>query len=263
MLRNIQWSKRLSIILVPEGGARTFSFQLRTIVLVVGLIIAGLLLTATITLVFSQGRLLVASRENAQLRRRIERMELEFEKVRALEIQLRRSEELRDEVLTLMGARGESLDSLHAPAATLARVAFGTDELRLRQEDFLRSVPTSWPTRGPVTRNFSSPGDARTPYHPGIDVAAATGTPVIAAAGGAITFAGVDPEYGNMVIIDHGLGLETRYAHNERLTVRAGARVTRGQLIAAVGSTGNSTAPHLHFEILKDGVPVDPRKYLE
>ena len=127
----------------------------------------------------------------------------------------------------------------------------------------MRSVPTSWPTRGPVTRNFSSPGDARTPYHPGIDVAAATGTPVLAAAAGAVTFAAVDPEYGNLVIIDHGLGLETRYAHNARLTVRAGARVTRGQLIAAVGSTGNSTAPHLHFEILKDGVPVDPRKYLD
>ena len=76
-------------------------------------------------------------------------------------------------------------------------------------------------------------------------------------------YAGVDPEYGNMVVIDHGLGLETRYAHNARLTVRAGARVTRGQLIAAVGSSGNSTAPHLHFEILKHGVPVDPRKYLD
>ena len=66
-----------------------------------------------------------------------------------------------------------------------------------------------------------------------------------------------------MVVIDHGLGLETRYAHNARLTVRPGARVARRQLIAAVGSTGNSTAPHVHFEILKDGVPVDPGKYLD
>jgi murein DD-endopeptidase MepM/ murein hydrolase activator NlpD len=262
MLR-IPWSKRLSVILVPEGGARTFSFQVRTILLILGLVIAALLLAATITLVVSQGKLLVASRENTQLHRRIQRMELELEKVRGLEIQLRRSEQVRDEVLTLMGARGEPLDSLHAPPETMARVAFGTDELRLLQEDFLRSVPTSWPARGPVTRDFSSPGDARKPYHPGIDVAAPTGTPVTAAAGGAVTYAGVDPEYGNVVVIDHGLGLETRYAHNARLTVRPGARVARGQLIAAVGSTGNSTAPHLHFEILKNGVPVDPRKYLD
>lgn len=263
LIRQIPWSKRLSVILVPEGGARTFSFQVRTLVLLVGLAIAGLLLAATITLVFSQGRLLVASRENTQLRRRIERMELEFEKVRALEIQLRRSEQMRAEVLTLLGARGEPLDSLHAPPEALARAAFGTDELRLRQEDFLRSVPTSWPTRGPVTRDFSSPGGPGNPYHPGIDVAAATGTPVTAAAAGAVTYAGTDPEYGNLVVIDHGLGLETRYAHNARLTVLSGARVMRGQMIAAVGSTGNSTAPHLHFEILKDGVPVDPRKYLD
>ena len=63
--------------------------------------------------------------------------------------------------------------------------------------------------------------------------------------------------------MEHGLGLETHYGHNERLSVQAGDRVERGQLLAAVGSTGRSTAPHLHFEIRKDGVPIDPRQYLE
>jgi murein DD-endopeptidase MepM/ murein hydrolase activator NlpD len=86
---------------------------------------------------------------------------------------------------------------------------------------------------------------------------------VRAAATGAVTFAGTDPEYGNLVIVDHGLGLETRYGHNERLAVRVGDRVTRGQLIAAVGNTGRSSAPHLHFEVRKNGVPVDPRQYLD
>jgi len=85
---------------------------------------------------------------------------------------------------------------------------------------------------------------------------------VLAAGNGTVTFAGTDPEYGNLLIIDHGLGLESRYGHNSRLSVRIGDRVTRGQPIATVGSTGNSTAPHLHLEIHKDGVPVDPRKYL-
>jgi murein DD-endopeptidase MepM/ murein hydrolase activator NlpD len=263
MKPKIPWSKRLSVILVPEGGARTLSFQVRTVLLLGFVAITLFLLAATGTLLVSRGRLLVASRDNVRLQRRVRLMEVELEKVRTLERQLAHSERLRTEVLTLLGARGEPLDSMHATPETVALASYGTDELRLRQQDFLRSVPTTWPTRGPVTRAFVSPGSAEQAYHPGIDVAAAAGTPVIASAAGSVTFSGTDPVYGNLVVIDHGLGLETRYAHNARLNVRPGARVSRGQLIATVGSTGNSTAPHLHFEIHKSGVPIDPRKYLD
>jgi murein DD-endopeptidase MepM/ murein hydrolase activator NlpD len=263
MKTRVPWSKRLNVILVPEGGARTFSFQVRTVLLLGIVAVTLFLMAATVTLLVSRGRLLVASRENVRLERRIRLMEVELEKVRTLETQLAHSERMRAEVLTLLGARGEPLDSMLATPETVALASFGTDELRLRQEDFLRSVPTTWPARGPVTRTFVSPGSGDRAYHPGIDVAAAAGTPVIASAAGSVTFSGSDPEYGNLVVIDHGLGLETRYAHNARLNVRAGARVSRGQLIATVGSTGNSTAPHVHFEIHKNGVPVDPRKYLD
>jgi murein DD-endopeptidase MepM/ murein hydrolase activator NlpD len=86
---------------------------------------------------------------------------------------------------------------------------------------------------------------------------------VRAAAAGTVTFAGWDPEYGYLVILDHGMGLETRYGHNSRLTVGVGDRVERGQPIAGVGSTGRSSAPHLHLEIRKDGIAMDPRQYLE
>ena len=254
------WAKRISVILVPEGGARTFTLHFRTVLLAVGAGLTLLLFAGTVTLFFSQGRLLGALQENTQLQRKIRSLETELEKVRALEQQLTESERTRSEVLTIMGARGVKLDSLEADEASLA--AAGGDELGMMQEDFLRSVPTAWPVRGPVTRGFSSPGTVATPYHPGLDIAAPTGSPVLAAGNGTVTFAGTDPEYGNLLVIDHGLGLESRYGHNSRLSVRVGDRVTRGQPIAMVGSTGNSTAPHLHLEIHKDGVPVDPRKYL-
>ena len=257
-----QWAKRISVILVPEGGARTFTLHFRTVLLVIGAILTLLLFAGTVTLFFSQGRLLGALQENAQQQRKIRSLEKEVEKVHALEAQLVESERLRTEVLTIMGARGVFVDSADTVGDAVTLASSGGDELGGAQEDFLRSVPSVWPVRGPVTRGFASPGNATTQYHPGLDIAAPTGAPVLAAGDGTVTFAGSDPEYGNLVILEHGLGLESRYGHNTRLSVQVGDRVSRGQPIATVGSTGNSTAPHLHFEIHKDGVPVDPRKYL-
>lgn len=257
-----QWAKRISVILVPEGGARTFTLHFRTVLLAVGAFLTLLLFAGTVTLFFSQGRLLGALQENAQMQRKIRSLEKELEKVRVLEMQLAQSERLRTEVLTIMAARGVFVDSMETDGVAVALAGAAADEMGADQEDFLRSVPTVWPVRGPVTRGFESPGSTTSPYHPGLDIAAPTGAPVLAAGDGTVTFAGNDPEYGNLVILEHGLGLESRYGHNTRLNVQIGDRVTRGQPIATVGSTGNSTAPHLHLEIHKDGVPIDPRKYL-
>jgi murein DD-endopeptidase MepM/ murein hydrolase activator NlpD len=257
-----QWAKRISVILVPEGGARTFTLHFRTVLLAIGAALTLLLFAGTVTLFFSQGRLLGALQENAQMQRKIRSLEKEIEKVRTLETQLAESQRLRAEVLTIMGARGVFVDSVDTGDDAVAWASTAGDELGAAQVDFLRSVPTVWPVRGPVTRGFASPGSATVPYHPGLDIAASTGTPVLAAGDGTVTFAGSDPEYGNLIILEHGLGLESRYGHNSRLSVQVGDRVTRGRPVALVGSTGNSTAPHLHLEIHKDGVPVDPLKYL-
>ena len=98
--------------------------------------------------------------------------------------------------------------------------------------------------------------------HEGIDVTAPTGTPIVAPATGIVVTAGNDKGFGLSVEIDHGNGIRTRFAHCSRLAVRTGQRVTRGQLIAAVGMTGLATAPHLHYEIHVNGKPVDPLTYV-
>jgi murein DD-endopeptidase MepM/ murein hydrolase activator NlpD len=95
--------------------------------------------------------------------------------------------------------------------------------------------------------------------HRGVDFAAPTGTPVLASAAGRVLRAGWGGGYGNTIDIDHGRGIVTRYAHLARMDVRPGQQVTQGQRIGAVGSTGLSTGPHLHYEVIRDGVPVDPR----
>ncbi|HWT72085.1 MAG TPA: M23 family metallopeptidase [Oxalicibacterium sp.] len=129
-----------------------------------------------------------------------------------------------------------------------------------------RMLPTSQPVN--VAYNSSSfgvrldPFTGRTAMHEGIDFPAAVGTPIVAAAGGVVTVAEFHPQYGNLLEIDHGNDLTTRYAHTSRILVHVGDIVRRGQHVADVGTTGRSTGPHLHFEVRVRGVAQDPRKFL-
>ena len=107
-----------------------------------------------------------------------------------------------------------------------------------------------------------SPGGIGSTNHGGIDIAAPTGAPILAARAGRVTFSGWQGGFGNTVIIDHGGGWTTLYAHNSRNSVRAGQMVRGGNLIALVGSTGNSTGPHLHFEIRSGGVRRNPSQFV-
>ncbi|MGI8686742.1 MAG: murein hydrolase activator EnvC family protein [Acidimicrobiales bacterium] len=117
----------------------------------------------------------------------------------------------------------------------------------------------SWPIRGSLTSGFGSRWGR---LHAGIDIGAGTGTPIRAAKAGEVIFAGSMSGYGNCVIIDHGGGLSTLYAHQSRIGTNDGASVEGGQVIGYVGSTGHSTGPHLHFETRVGGSPQNPMRYL-
>ena len=122
-----------------------------------------------------------------------------------------------------------------------------------------------WPVNGVVTSPYgyrTHPIFGTTIYHSGIDIGVAYGTPVHAADGGVVVEAGWISGYGYAVIIDHGNGLSTLYGHNQELAVSEGQSVSQGQVIAYAGSTGNSTGPHVHFEVRANGDPVDPSAYL-
>ena len=123
------------------------------------------------------------------------------------------------------------------------------------------TTPSIWPAAGYV----SSPYGLRfggTEFHQGIDIAADMGTPIVATADGIVTAAGWNGGYGNMVDVDHGGGIVTRYGHASALAVTVGQQVRRGEVIAYVGSTGRSTGPHVHYEVRVDGQPVNPAGYL-
>lgn len=127
------------------------------------------------------------------------------------------------------------------------------------------STPSVWPVRGWVTSPFgsrTSPFSGILKFHEGIDIAAQTGTPVVAPADGVIIKANFSSGYGNLVEISHGYGIKTVYAHNSRLNVKEGQRIKRGDVICYVGDTGSSTGPHLHYEVRLNGLPVNPTRYM-
>ena len=139
------------------------------------------------------------------------------------------------------------------------------DNFFKNQKSLLSSTPSIWPIRGWVTSGFGfrkSPFTGLREKHEGWDIAARNGSPVRTTADGVVVVEGREYGYGNLVEIDHGYGLVTRYGHNSKHLVKVGDRVKRGQVIALVGNTGRSTGPHLHYEVLLNGVPANPKNYI-
>lgn len=139
------------------------------------------------------------------------------------------------------------------------------DQHLLDKESYLASTPTLLPAKGWITSYFGqrlSPYSGRLKMHEGIDVGAPYGTSIKAPADGIVTYSGEKAGFGKFVQVDHGYGIETIYAHNQSLHVRNGQKVKRGALLAAVGNTGHSTGPHLHYEVRVNGIAVDPLYFI-
>jgi murein DD-endopeptidase MepM/ murein hydrolase activator NlpD len=173
----------------------------------------------------------------------------------------------------LVSGRSLSMDELQQALLDMERLTDQRTDLMTVVESRLfdqRIGKMMVPTQQPVPEgNLGSafgwridPFTGRSALHTGLDFQADTGTPILSAAGGVVVTQEYHPAYGNMVEIDHGNDLVTRYAHASRVLVKKGDLVKRGQKIAEVGTTGRSTGPHLHFEVSLQGVPQDPQRFL-
>ena len=129
-------------------------------------------------------------------------------------------------------------------------------------KDDNNSIPNILPVDGWVTRQFLRTNDSSPSYHQGVDFAATLGTPIKATAPGIVEDVRTDPFLGLLITVNHENGYTTKYGHCSQVLIAIHDRIKRGQMIALVGNTGRSTAPHLHYELLKDGVNIDPLKYL-
>ncbi|MBR6033998.1 MAG: M23 family metallopeptidase [Clostridia bacterium] len=155
-----------------------------------------------------------------------------------------------------------ALESVETAVATINDDALVQEKLKEKEatvNGVTLHLPLSETAKTMISSRFGSRNGG---YHSGLDIATASGTPIYATASGTVTYAGWQGGYGNLVIISHGNGVETYYAHCSKIYVSKGDTVETGDLISAVGSTGNSTGPHLHLEVRINGVAQNPQNYL-
>lgn len=157
------------------------------------------------------------------------------------------------------------IERLKSEAASQEESLSDLEKLLQTKKEVLVHTPSIWPVHGWVTSGFgfrNNPFTGLTQMHEGIDISNRVGTPVIASGNGIISDTGRDYSHGNVVVISHGFGMTSRYNHLNKIFVRAGQKVKRGDKIAEIGMSGKTTGPHLHYEVRLNGIPANPMRYI-
>lgn len=287
-------SKRFTVIVIPEGSNDVRRYLIKgswlkslcvfgaVLVLGVSLLTAGYLSNR-----FDRTELVHLQEENLQQRTELARLAGDLETLNR-DLALLAQNDAKVRVLAkLTPAKPNALSGIGGPPENESSSRFTDlqrqiDTVRLQidlrrqsqeeiqgflndQRSLLAAKPQGWPVKGWLTSTFGmrkSPFTGRPKMHEGLDIAARTGTPIYATADGVVTQAETAPGYGKLVVIDHGYGYKTYFAHNSKLHVKVGARIQRGDKIASVGNTGSSTGSHVHYEVRRNGVPLNPKKFL-
>ena len=268
----------VNFLIVPEGNSKSLKFKLSFFSARVIAGVVGFLLVFIIILSVLHGRLLYEVIIGKSLKQENESLKRYNAKVVELEKELSEYERFVQRVAQLAGVKyhGENESQLaYSPQSieppdreavfnfmeTKREIISSPDSIST-QPDSLLHIPMGRPIEGWITQRFSMniPGFGR--EHPGVDFAAKIGTEVKTTASGKVIFAGWDDTYGNLVAVDHGNGYLTYYGHNSKNLVNVGDAIRQDDVIALSGNTGRSSAPHLHYEIRKDEVPIDPEDFL-
>lgn len=234
--------KHLTLLVVPHDEHNVRQIRLSYRRLQVLAAVLGVVLVAVLVAIASYGRVAARAGRAVVLEHENVRLKAENAKVDAIAMNLARTERAYEQIRSMAG--------LTADVLPVEDVEQAGAEPR---------SPRGWPlaTKGFVSAPFDSAEG-----HSGIDIAVPSNTPVVATASGQVRESGSDAVLGEYVVIDHDDGYETMYAHNANRLVSRGAAVERGQTIAYSGNTGRSTAPHLHYEVRRQGEPIDPTPYM-
>jgi murein DD-endopeptidase MepM/ murein hydrolase activator NlpD len=252
--------KFLTVLVVPHDEKHVRRLRLSYRWIKVGITLAGVAFVVVALAVLNYGHVASRAAKAALLERENARLEVENAKVDEIAENLERTERAYAQIREMAGlppedppsaGGGEAVEEGRGGPTGAAPPAAGADAPD--------SVPSGWPLS---LKGFQTAGFGEDGGHPGVDIAVPVHTPVLATARGVVADADSDPVYGHYVVVAHGGGIETMYGHNAVLLVERGERVARGQPIAYSGNSGRSTAPHLHYEIRRDGRAIDPAPYL-
>lgn len=293
-------SSRLTMIIIPQSQEKTIRFSVSKTTLRVAalLVLLFVVVSAGIAAVYGAKQAdynkLEAIKEDSL--RKDQTIELLDQQIKAIEQQQERLLSKQADIKKMMGVQedvpvttessgggkggsGPTRDALVTGEDSYLMAQQIKNQLDLQEKEldellakvnndkaYFRSLPNQWPTSGEISSYYGwrkSPFGGRSEsFHDGIDIANDSGTKVCAAADGQVVFAGWQPVYGRTILIEHGHGFTTKYAHNSALLVEEGDRVKKGQVIARMGTSGRSTGPHLHFSIMKWDQTLDPLIYL-
>jgi murein DD-endopeptidase MepM/ murein hydrolase activator NlpD len=255
-----QKSRSVTIIVHRDGDITSPTLRiplwLLRLATVVGIVILGLILIGGVL----YGPIVRTAARVPGLTSEVARLREDNARVRQLAATLRDMERRYDQVRTMLGGNIVPSRPSSDTAQLVARPIVVTTLEGNRRYPMGPTIPRFWPLdeRGIITRG-TVPSGAGEEAHSGLDIAVPVGTPIRASGGGIVAEAGADPQYGLFVLLEHPDAYRSMYGHASRLLVAPGDTVQAGQVIALSGSTGRSTAPHLHFEITRAGESIDPR----
>lgn len=265
--------RKITLMVVPEGGDKVYSRTLPSSLLKALFVLLCLMMIFMVGVTTVYSRLVFRAARSAMLEEENQRLRAYFARVVDIEESFKKNQELTARLAEMAGIdlqelRGparinfDSLGNSSAPHSPYDRTNASQPNPASLMPDQLaqQRVPSGQPLYGYITKRFSAiPADK----HRGVDFAVKEETAVMATASGEVVSAGYDNDLGYLVVIDHGNGFLTSYGHNNKILAQKGDKVYKGDVIALSGNTGNSSAPHLHYEVIKDGAPVDPTPYLE
>lgn len=261
----------VTIMLIPHSNKRTLNLKIPSI----GILVSIILLFIGTLYVFSVA---VDSFEYQAMKKKLNYYSNQFLELKVTMSALKNAEKEFRRLFSL-GSKEKVLEDMDTSysgsidienlkqeiAKTIKTVTEIQNYLNL-QKDLYLATPKGIPVEGTISSQYGKRQDPRSgveEFHSGLDIATSPGNPLRATADGIVSFSGWNRGSGNLVVLEHGFGFSTFYAHNKMNAVKVGQKVKRGDIIGYVGATGNATGPHVHYEIWKDGNPVNPNNYRE
>jgi len=250
--------KYVTLMLIPEGTGSRREIRMRGWILKTAIISFIVLLVGIFAFFSFYSSVLARAAMTDNLKSENERLKKYYYKVQLLEENLMQTREVVERLTNMAGIDFE-FPEIPDDSTLFASLDKPSQAIMPRPATTNVNIPAGLPLQGFITQDFEIMDVDH--FHPGIDLACAVGTPVLATADGFVDFAFFDSTYGNMIIIKHNDSISTLYGHNDTLLVETGEPVSAGSRIALSGNTGKSTAPHLHYEIRINDNPINPLEY--